>query len=651
MRNNSSAGLGLGLFAIALIGLGLIIAPFNFPQIAGPARTVLVILGIGALTIGLLGMTITKLYVRSRPDMAFVRSGLGGPRVVVDGGALVLPVFHEVKWIPTNTMRVDVARAGTDALITSDKLRARVKANFFITIPKDEDMIRAAAGSLPDMSAGQRAVEDLISEKLVGALRTVATSQTLNELNSDRQKFQEEVQKTLATDLALNGLKLESVNISELDQEDPASMRPDSNILDAEGMRTITEITTRNRVARTQMEMDAERQVKDQTVETQKYLAEKDREQAEAVAAADASKRQVAAEREREAKESEIAAQTSVAKVQAAKDAEASIMAAQQKKTAESERISTEKAIALADTEKQQLVAVRVQEAKQAEDIARIAAERATQIAQREQEIAIAEAEKMRAIAEAEQLTAQKDQEAASQAVQTTIMVAEADRRRQAAIIAKEAEAQSAKVELQTAADVDAYTAVTKAQAEQDAATKRAEAMLTGARAEQAAKKLAAEGDAALQLVPVQVDAERVAVEGKRVEVLKQELQAKSENAAVSVELEMRLAMIHAMKEAEIAKANAWGEAMAKANITMFGDPEMMAKMNAQYYQGQGLSRMLEGAGETLPEWAKAGLGAMTQIAVEKFTAKEPAPVAPVAPASPVQKAPAPKAPTQDTKD
>ena len=93
-------------------------------------------------------LVITRLYVKTKASEAFVRTGMGGMKVIQDGGALVIPVVHQIVRVSLETLRLDVGREGPDALITNDKLRADVRAEFYVRVQPDEESIRNAARSL-----------------------------------------------------------------------------------------------------------------------------------------------------------------------------------------------------------------------------------------------------------------------------------------------------------------------------------------------------------------------------------------------------------------------------------------------------------------------------------------------------------------------
>ena len=193
-------------------------------------------------------------------------------------------MVHEVIPVSLKTFKLQVDRTGPDALITADFLRADVKAVFYVRVQKEERAIEQAATSLGAISGDAHFVQNLIQEKLVSALRTVAATQTLFDLNAKRAEFAEAVQKIVAEDLKPNGLTLESVTISSLDQAPLESMRPEENVFDAQGARTIAEKVQSQRVARNTIQREADQKVKEQDVRTAQYIAQQDVVQAKALA-------------------------------------------------------------------------------------------------------------------------------------------------------------------------------------------------------------------------------------------------------------------------------------------------------------------------------------------------------------------------------
>src|SRR5438477_2733304 len=220
--------MGIGLM---VLGLGLMGAGLFAPIFSGLSRWVVVIMGAVLLILGAVIAAITSLYRKTSADQAFVRTGMGGSRVVMDAGAMVVPVVHRVLEVNLQTMKLGVNPRGRNALITKDNLRADVLAQFYIKVQPDEDHILTAARSLGESSVNAQTVEDLVSEKLVSALRAIASQMDLFEIHTRRDEFAEKVKEHVRADLEENGLLLESVTISEVDQTALAVL-PDNNVFD-----------------------------------------------------------------------------------------------------------------------------------------------------------------------------------------------------------------------------------------------------------------------------------------------------------------------------------------------------------------------------------------------------------------------------------
>ena len=167
-------------------------------QIAIPAGVILIAL----LTIGLI---VTRLYKRASKEIGFVRTGFRGEKVVINGGALVLPVLHETMQVNLNTVRLAVERKNNDALITLDRLRIDVKAEFYVRVRPDRESIAIAAQTLGHRTMHPDSLKELIEGKFVDALRSVAAGMTMSQLHEQRAEFVQKVQQVSAADLAMNG--------------------------------------------------------------------------------------------------------------------------------------------------------------------------------------------------------------------------------------------------------------------------------------------------------------------------------------------------------------------------------------------------------------------------------------------------------------
>jgi len=555
LKKRSGSGTGFGSMMI-LFALAFVIVPFLFEEVAGLSRLILVGFGVLLLLFGSIVLIITRLYVKTAADEAFVRTGMGGQRVIIDGGAIVIPVVHKVVPVSLATMRLDVERRDQDALITGDKLRADIKAEFYIKVQKDLEAVVNAATSLGERSVNAATVKELVNEKLISALRTVAATKSLEDLNAKRDEFAEAVQKIVSSDLKHNGLTLESVTVSQLDQTPPDKMKAESNIFDAQGTRQIAEITQQMRAETNALEREADKAIKKQDVEKDQFVYEQE------IARASAEARQ----------------KSEIEKAEAEANQKAATFAAEQDELARVREVRRDEAVAIANVEREKQI-----------QVTNVNRERAKQVADIEREKAIANSAEERAKAEFAQRLAEAEREAANQKVQTVAVTEEAKRTAEKAYIDKARQI-----------DQEAYQTERQAEASRKAAEMDAQARKLKASAEMEALTAEAAGDQAKQMVPVNVEKEKVAVEQKRVnEVLQPELKAKAEFKEISVQLEVKLKEIEVGGEVQRAFAAAMGQSLAGAKMNIFGDPTTMGKMMSMFTKGQGVSSLIEGFAES----------------------------------------------------
>lgn len=197
---------------------------------------------IGIVMLIVIGFIFARLYKRAEKDRAYVRTGLGGQKVVLDGGAIILPVFQAIRWVNLQTLRLEVRRETKDALITKDRMRVDIGVDFYVRVKPDATSIGLAAQTLGDRTNNPDLLRELVEAKFVDALRSAAATTTLTDLQENRAEFVKAVQKAVATDLELNGLELESASLTRLDQTKQEYFDP-NNAFDAEGLAALTKIT------------------------------------------------------------------------------------------------------------------------------------------------------------------------------------------------------------------------------------------------------------------------------------------------------------------------------------------------------------------------------------------------------------------------
>ncbi|WP_156840483.1 flotillin family protein [Novosphingobium aquimarinum] len=412
------------------------------------------LMGIGAIALGavvlliVFGIMLARLYHRASKEIAFVRTGVGGEKVVMNGGALVLPIFHETMPVNMNTVRLAVERKNTDALITLDRLRIDVKAEFYVRVRPDAGAIAMAAQTLGARTMNPEALKDLVEGKFVDALRSVAAGMSMNQLHEQRADFVQKVQQVSSSDLAMNGLELESVSLTGLDQTSIEHFNA-NNAFDAEGLTKLTEQIELRKKTRNDIEQDTRVQIESKNLEAERQSLQIERDNEFA---------RLEQEREIEMRRAEQSAE--VAREQAARGREADEARIEAKQQVESRQIEADRTIQQGRIAQQQAV-----------ELARQEQQIAIQNKSREESQAKAQADEARAkaVAAEEQVATSRDTEIAERAKRIELIEA-----------SKEAERQAISVKVQ-------------AEADKDAASNRAEAAKREAEGEAEAEKLRAE--------------------------------------------------------------------------------------------------------------------------------------------------------------
>ncbi|MBI2190767.1 MAG: hypothetical protein HYU36_02130 [Planctomycetes bacterium] len=625
------------LVSVALIGLGVV------GVVSPVAGGICAVAGVFLLLATLFIIASTKLYRKTLASEAFVRTGKGGALVVLDGGCFVIPIWHRTVPVCLETMKLEVERKGPDALITQDNLRVDIKAEFYIKVQANRDDILDAARSLGGRSVNSQSVGDLVFEKLVSALRSVAATKALVELHTKRNEFAEAVHEIVRSDLKANGLTLEAVTISRLDQTDTELLN-DSNVFDAQGKKRIAQVTQEAKVERNRIERQAEREITAKDVETRKQVLDLEKERAAAEAVQTLEVSNIRAEAKRRAQAFQIEQDQAVAERNIEKDRAVQTAQVQQDRDVQAAQVDREvlliskakerevtdieraKVVELSNRDKE-IALIGKQKEKETADIGRA---RVVETTSREKEVAVAQKEAERAAAQALALQREAERERAAQEIMAVKVTAEAEREALKKLIAAKQLIEQDKIKEQTQADVRAYQALKLAEAEKGAASLQAEAKLKLAEADAQGAKIRAEGVKAEKMVDVDVERERVQVEQKRVEVERQSLQNKQEFSQAALEFEVQKLRVEADREARIALARAIGEFMSRGNYTVFGDPATMAAMMAQYSKGLGLATSVDGFFKSMPEEvaeiAKAtasGMGGTVAGIVERLAARK----------------------------
>ncbi|WP_299828888.1 flotillin family protein [uncultured Roseobacter sp.] len=413
------------------------------------------ILTIAATIIGLLlfvALIMARLYKRATRETSLVKTGSGGRKVIMDGGTIVVPFLHEISKVNMKTLRLEVARVNEQSLITKDRMRVDVGVEFYVSVNATEDGISRAAQTLGDRTFHVDQLREMIEGKLVDGLRAVAAQMTMDELHENRASFVQEVQNAISEDLLKNGLELEAVSLTALDQT-PFDSLDENNAFNAVGMQKLAEVIATSRKKRAEITAEADVSVARSEMEAEKIKYNIDREQKEA-----------SIDQIREIQTLQAKQEAEIARNQEASD--------QAKEQARIERERAVRAVRAAEIERERTI-------REAE----IAKERELEVADQERQIIVARKSEEESQARASADKARAEAKKSSEAIETARAVAEAERLKSIAIIEaqKEAERQATAIRLAAAAEKEAASdraaaLLEEAQADADSVKVRAEA-------------------------------------------------------------------------------------------------------------------------------------------------------------------------------
>ncbi|MEM6357683.1 MAG: SPFH domain-containing protein, partial [Pseudomonadota bacterium] len=227
-------------------------------------------------------LLLNRFYMKASREVALVRTGLGGQRVVLDGGVLSLPFLHRTAEVNMRTMRLEVERASETSIITADRLRIDATAEFYVRVDPSAEGVATAAQALGSKAFRASDLADLLEGKLVDALLSVAATYTMDTLQDDRGKYVAEVGSVLEPRLKANGLLLEAVSLTRLDQT-PFQNLDQNNAFNAVGMRRLAEVIATNKKERAEIENAAETAVRQSHLDAAKrrLLIEQEEEEAQ----------------------------------------------------------------------------------------------------------------------------------------------------------------------------------------------------------------------------------------------------------------------------------------------------------------------------------------------------------------------------------
>ncbi|MGW2308684.1 flotillin family protein [Actinomadura luteofluorescens] len=419
------------------------------------------------VTLGLVLM-VTRLFRKVDQGRALIVSKLKKVDVTFTG-AIVLPVLHRAELMDISVKTIEIERTGRDGLICKDNIRADIRITFFVRVNKTvEDVIKVAQAIGTERASSRETLQELFAAKFSEALKTVGKHLEFADLYTRRDEFRDHIIRVIGTDL--NGYSLEDAAIDHLEQT-PLLSLDSSNILDAQGIRKITELTAIEHVRTNEHARNEEKEITRQNVEAREAILELERRQADA----------------------ELRQEREVETVRARETAEIERVKAEERLRAQAAHIRTDEQLGVQHENKDREVSVAAKNRERvlAIESERIEKDRLLEVIARERETELTriaadkevEAEK-REIADVvrERIAVERTVAEQEEAIKRLRAVEEAERDRQALIIHAEAEAQENLVK-----DIKA------AEAAEAAAVHRAREELTLARARQETAELDAQ--------------------------------------------------------------------------------------------------------------------------------------------------------------
>src|SRR5688500_12402304 len=243
-----------------------------------------VIIGIAllVLTLFVIGVMIAKFYRKVEQGKALIVNKMKAEPEVTFTGATVLPIFHKSEVMDISVKTIEIDRRGKDGLICKDNIRADIKVTFFVRVNKTrEDVIKVAQAIGCARASDPKTLEELFNAKFSEALKTVGKQLDFVDLYTKRNEFRDQIVEVIGRDL--NGYVLEDAAIDYLEQTPLVSL-DDNNILDAQGIRKITDLTAIEHIRTNEYTNNARKQIKKQDTEALEALLELERQAADAKA-------------------------------------------------------------------------------------------------------------------------------------------------------------------------------------------------------------------------------------------------------------------------------------------------------------------------------------------------------------------------------
>ncbi|MDO5624453.1 MAG: hypothetical protein Q4G71_07170 [Pseudomonadota bacterium] len=448
---------------------------------------VIVLISIGVLAVLILGgiAMFAKFYRKVEQGTALIVNTLRSEPEVIFTGRMVYPIIHKAELMDISIKTIEIDRSGDQGLICQDNIRADIKVKFFVRVNQTaEDVLRVAQGIGCARASNHEILEDLFSAKFSEALKTVGKSLDFVDLYQARDRFRDKIIEQIGDDLS--GYVLEDAAIDYLEQT-PLQRLDSNNILDAQGIKKITELTAVEHVVTNELRRNEEMQITKKNVETQEALLELQRQEADATAR---QKREVATVQAREE------AETAKIRAEEQTRAEMARLQAEQAVAVQQENVLREKEVA--ENNRKRAVVIEQERVTRAKDLEVVAREKEVTLQKIDADKAVEVQKKAIADVVRERIVVERTVAEQEEAIKEVRTVAEADRTGKSVVITAQAAAEEKMVAEVKAAEAQERRARHKAAED----LLLADARLKVAEREAEAKKREAEGVEAITAAP-----------------------------------------------------------------------------------------------------------------------------------------------------
>ncbi len=446
--------------------------------------------GAGIILLAIVGLAliVMKFYQKVEQGQAMIVNTMKEVPEVTFTGRTVWPIIHKKEFMIISLKTIEIDRRGHDGLICKDNIRADIKVTFFVRVNKTkEDVLKVAQAIGCERASKQSTIDELFSAKFSEALKTVGKKLEFEELYEERDRFRDAIIEVIGKDL--NGYVLEDAAIDYLEQT-PITSLDANNILDAQGIRKITELTAMQHILTNEFEREEETKIKKRDVEARERILELERIEADA----------------------EARQQREIASVQARESAEKEKIESEERLKSESARIATEQEVMVMEENKMREVEVASNNRQRAVAIEeeKVTKVRQLEIVGREREVSLQEINKEKDIevekkniadVVRERIAVEKTVAEQEEQINELRVVELAKRTKKSQVIAAEAAAEEDLIKEIKAAEANETTAkhkaaerITLAEAARESASKEADAKIRlaeGVREEVAAAGLA----------------------------------------------------------------------------------------------------------------------------------------------------------------